>query len=164
MRNRHFPFPAVILACFLFCMPVSGADTSVQDQPQLFTNQDLGKYNNPSASGTKDTKTVYQEDREGYLKDKKKNIMEEREQEYWCKKASAFRKKIEKADEDMKKIEKELSEENGKSLHAGKKSTELQKRLEKAKKRVKDAEADLDDLEHEAHRKGVPPGWLRCQT
>jgi len=145
-------------------MPVSGADTSVQDQPQLFTNQDLGKYNNPSASGTKDTKTVYQEDREGYLKDKKKNIMEEREQEYWCKKASAFRKKIEKADEDMKKIEKELSEENGKSLHAGKKSTELQKRLEKAKKRVKDAEADLDDLEHEAHRKGVPPGWLRCQT
>jgi hypothetical protein len=83
-------------------MPVSGADTSVKDQPQLFTNQDLGKYNNPSGSGSKDTKTVFQEDREEYLKDKKKRIMEEHEQEFWCKKASAFRKKIGKAGEDVK--------------------------------------------------------------
>jgi DNA repair exonuclease SbcCD ATPase subunit len=164
MRNTLFPALAFILAYSLFCSPVSGADTSVQDQPQSFTNQDLGKYNNTSGSGTKDTKTVFQEDREEALNNRKKRAMEEHEQGYWCKKASAFRKKIEKAGVDVKEIEKELSEENGKSLHSGKKNTKLQKRLEKAKKLVKDAEADLDDLEHEAHRKGVPPGWLRCQT
>lgn len=165
MHNTLFPAIAFIVAYSLFCSPVSGADTSVQDQPQLFTNQDLGKYNNTSGSGaTKDTKTGYREVRGEALNDRKKRAVEEHEQEYWCKKASAYKKKIEKAGEDVKEIEKELSEENGKSLHSGKKNTQLQKRLEKAKKLVKDAEADLDDLEHEAHRKGVPPGWLRCQT
>jgi hypothetical protein len=164
MRNTLFPALAFILAYSLFCSPVSGADTSVQDQPQSFTNQDLGKYNNTSGSGTRGTKPGYQEDRGEYLKDKKKRIMEEHEQEYWCKKASAFRKKIEKAGEDVKETEKEISDANSKNLLSVKKNTQLQKRLKKAKKLVKDAEADLDDLEHEAHRKGVPPGWLRCQT
>jgi hypothetical protein len=28
---------------------------------------------------------------------------------------------------------------------------------------LKAEEQELNDLENEAHRKGVPPGWLRCQ-
>jgi DNA repair exonuclease SbcCD ATPase subunit len=164
MFKRSFLSLAVVFFCSLLCTAANGADTSAQDQPQLYTNQDIEKYKNPSVSGPMDTKTVFQEDRGEALKDKNKRILEEHEKDFWCKKASAYKKKIEKADEDLKAIEKKLSAENDKSLHAGKKSTELQKRLEKAKKRVQDAEADLDDLEHEAHRKGVPPGWLRCQT
>ncbi|MDH4231266.1 MAG: hypothetical protein OEW04_04460 [Nitrospirota bacterium] len=164
MLKRFFPFLAVVIACSFFCMPVVGAETPAQDQPQLFTNQDLGKYNVPSASRTTGAKTVYQEDGEEYLKGKKKRVLEEHEQDYWCKKASAVKRKIEKACEDVKEAEKEISVANSKNLHSGKKNAPLQKRLEKAKKRVRDAEADLDDLEHEAHRKGVPPGWLRCQT
>ena len=163
MVKRPFLFPAVFFVCSLLCTAVNGADTSVQDQPQLYTNQDIEKYKIPSVPGTTDRKAVFQEDRGEALNDRKNRSMEDHDKEYWCKKASAHKKKIEKADEDMKEIEKELFAENSKSLHAGKKSTALQKRFEKAKKRVKDAEADLDDLEHEAHRKGVPPGWLRCQ-
>ena len=162
MPRRLFPALAVVLLYPLFCISASVAAGSEQDQPQLFTNQDLGKYKSSSVSGT--TETVSREDRGAYLKDKKERIMEEREMEYWCKKASAYKKKIEKADEDVKEIEKELSGEKSMNLHAGKKNTRLQKRLEKAKEQVRDAEAALDELEHEAHRKGVPPGWLRCQT
>ena len=63
----------------------------------------------------------------------------------------------------MKEMEKKLSEEKSKSLRTSKKNTPLQKRLVKARKQVTAAEKDLDDLEHVAHRKGIPPGWLRCQ-
>jgi hypothetical protein len=38
-----------------------------------------------------------------------------------------------------------------------------QRNLESAKKRLKDADEQLSDVEAEAHRKGIKPGWLRCQ-
>ena len=158
--------------CFLFsiflvnsicCTAVNGDDKPAQGQPQLFTNQDIEKYKDPSDSKTTDTKTVLKEDREEFRNDKNQSIREDQEKEYWCKKASAYKKKIKKADDDVKETEKKISEENNKSLHAGKKTALLQKRLEKARKKVEYAEADLGELEDEAHRKGVPPGWLRCQ-
>jgi chromosome segregation ATPase len=145
------------------CTAVNGEDKSVQGQPQLFTNRDIEKYKGPSEAKTTDTKTVLREDREKVRNDKNQSIREDQEKEYWCKKASAYKKKIKKADDDVKETEKKISEESSKSLHAGKKTALLQKRLEKARKKVEDAEADLGELEDEAHIKGVPPGWLRCQ-
>lgn len=158
--------------CFLFsiflinsicCTAVNGDDKSAQGQPQLFTNQDIEKYKGPSEAKITGTKTVLMEDREEVRNDKNKSIREDQEKEYWCKKASAHKKKIKKADDDVKETEKKISEESSKGLHAGKKTALLQKRLEKARKKVEDAGADLGELEDEAHRKGVPPGWLRCQ-
>jgi len=158
--------------CFLFSVflinlmciaSVNGEDKSSQGQPQLFTNQDIEKYKGPSEADSTDTKTVSREDREEVLKDKNQSIREDQEKEYWCKKASAYKRKIKKADDDVKEAEKTISEQNSKGLHAGKKTAVLQKRLEKARQKVGYAEADLGELEDEAHRKGVPPGWLRCQ-
>ena len=158
--------------CFLFsiflvnsicCTAVNGEDKSAQGQPQLFTNQDIEKYKGPSDSKTTANKTVLREDMEEVRNDKNQSIREDQEKEYWCKKASAYKKKIKKADDDVKETEKEISQENNKSLHANKKTAQLEKRLEKASKKVEYAEADLGELEDEAHRKGVPPGWLRCQ-
>ena len=36
-------------------------------------------------------------------------------------------------------------------------------KITKSKKQLRYAEKDLAEFEGEAHRKEVPPGWLRCQ-
>lgn len=162
MISRLFLLLSIVFVYSMFPAPLKCAEF-VQDEPRVFTNQDIEKYKSPSETKTMDTKTVLKEDREESGKDKKKRIMEEHEMEYWCKKASAYKKKIEKADEDVKEIEQEISEEASKSSRNSKKTALRQKKLEKAGKRFKDAEKDLADLEQEAHRKGVKPGWLRCQ-
>lgn len=162
MYNRLMVFLFVIIVFSLFPAPVKCADP-VGDKPRVFTNEDIEKYKSPSDSITTDTKTVLQEDREESRKSKNQRIKEEREMEFWCKKASAYKKKIKEADEDVKEIEKELSEEGSKSSASSKKIALRQKKLDKATKRLKGAEADLGELEDEAHRKGIKPGWLRCQ-
>ena len=158
--------------CFLFsiflvnsicCTAVNGEDKSAQGQPQLFTNQDIEKYKGPSEAKTTDTKTFLREDMEKVRNDKNQSIREDQEKEYWCKKASAYKKKIKKADDDVKETEGEIVQGSSKGSHGGKKTSQLQKKLEKSRKKVEYAEAGLGELEDEAHRKGVPPGWPRCQ-
>jgi len=163
MLKRLFFSLSIVFFCSLLCASVHGGDGSVRDQPQLYTNQDIERYKTPSEVAKTAAKSAPREDREEDREDKKQRIREDHEKEYWCKKASACKEKIEKADEAVKEIEKELSEEKSKSLRTSKKNKPLQKRLDKARKQVTAAEKDLDDLEHEAHRKGIPPGWLRCQ-
>lgn len=163
MSNRLFLFLAIVFVYSMYSAAVNGAENPIQDGPQLFTNQDVEKYKSPSDAKTTNTKAVLKEYREDSRKSKNKRIMEEREMEFWCKKASAYKKKIKEADEDVKVIEKEISEEGSKSSRSSKKTALRQKKLEKATKRLKGAEADLGELEQEAHRKGVKPGWLRCQ-
>ena len=163
ISHRICLFLSIVFVYSMYSAVAAGTERSVQDEPQLFTNQDIEKYNSPSETKRTDKKIVLKEDREENRKDKQKRTIEEHEMEYWCKKASAYKKKIKEADEDVKVIEKELSEQSSKSLNTGKKNTLLQKRLEKARKKFQNEEKDLDDLEDEAHRKGVKPGWLRCQ-
>jgi len=154
---------SIFLVNSICCTAVNGEEKSAQEQPQLFTNQDIEKYKVPSEAKTTDTKTVLREDRGEVRDNKNQSISEDQEKEYWCKKASTYKKKIKKADDDVRETEKKIYEESSKSLHASKKNEQLQKRLEKAREKIKDAEADLGELEDEAHRKDVPPGWLRCQ-
>jgi len=159
--------------CFLFtvfivnsmcCTAVNGAESSAEEQPQIFTNQDIEKYKGPSeVKATRDTKTVSRDDMERARNYEKQSIREDREKEYWCKKASAYKKKIKKADDDVKETEGEIVQGSSEGSHGGKKTSQLQKKLEKSRKKVEYAEAGLGELEDEAHRKGVPPGWPRCQ-
>ena len=85
------------------------------------------------------------------------------EQEYWCKKATNARNKIENAGRDVIEREEDISREKTKSVRTSRKINTLQARLKKAKDHRSSAERDLKDIESEAHRKGIPPGWLRCQ-
>ena len=153
----------VVLSAMVFA-PASEAEGLLQEEPPLFTNKDVQKYKSSHDAAPDRPKKVFPDDRGESSKDRKKRLMEDHEMEYWCKKASACRRKIEKADEEVKGIERQRDEESSKGFRVAKKNTALQKRLEKARKRLKDAEKDLDDLENEAHRKGARPGWLRCQT
>lgn len=135
-----------------------GQNETAQKEPPVFTNQDIEKYKQPSDSKFHPVKT----DRTAEKKAKAEKIKEEQEKESWCKKANSYKKKIDKIKDEITEAEKELSEEKGVDL-SYKKKKEVQKRLHNARKHLKYAEKDLSELEDEAHRNGIPPGWLRCQ-
>jgi hypothetical protein len=139
-----------IAASGFFPYNAAGNEAPKQDI-QPFTNKDLEKYHNTSESKPavpdpmlKDTKS------EKIVKTEKSR--EQKEKEYWCKKTTPYRRKIEKAKDDIREIEK-----------SGKITKQLKKKLEVVKKQLKTAEQDLADIEDEAYRKRIPPGWLRCQ-
>jgi septal ring factor EnvC (AmiA/AmiB activator) len=91
--------------------------------------------------------------------------------EYWCKKASVLQRAIDKARDNVRYEEEKLkraknsrpsmSYKQQKSYEA--RISELERKVERAKNSLNYAEKDLQDLENEAHRKSIPPGWLRCQ-
>jgi len=162
MINRFFLCLSIVFITSVSSAPVKGAEF-VQDEPRVFTNQDIEKYKSPSDAKPAPAKTVLKEDREDSGKDKKKRIMEEREMEYWCKRASTCNRRIEDGKEAIKEIKDEIFEAKTEGRYSHKKNTMLEKKLESAKKRLRKVEGDLNDLEQEAHRKGVKPGWLRCQ-
>ena len=78
-------------------------------------------------------------------------------------KSNFAEKKIENADQGGQRTRRRHLTGAVKSLSTSKKVNTLQSRLKKAKDHKSSTERDLKDIENEAHRKGIPPGWLRCQ-
>ncbi len=145
----------IIPALVLFCTTVYGEKSpSAQGDAPYYSNKDLDQYEMSSDKRNGDAKTIEK------TKQKKAKVnRENKEQEYWCKKATSYKRKIERGQDEISEMEKELSAED---LNRKKKVT-LEKKLRKLRKEVAYTEKDLSDLEDEAHRKNVPPGWLRCQ-
>jgi len=170
MVRRLFCFLSVVFVCSMFSSPANCDDRAVQDQPHLFTNEDIKKYKTPSETGTvseqprasQENKQVSRKGKKKRNKDKKQQS-EEHEMEYWCKKATTCNRKIEDEKAAIKEIEDEIFESKTKSSYSHKENVKKENRLESARKRLKKAEGELNDLETEAHRKGAKPGWLRCQ-
>jgi hypothetical protein len=132
---------------------------SAEEKQPYFTNEDVKKYRkSPDGQPALPKKDVKEE-----KKATASMARDKQEQERWCKQANEQRKKIETARDDVVKAEKDLSREKEKSAGSSKKNKKLQNRLDQAKRRLSVEEKELHDLENEAHRKGVPPGWLRCQ-
>jgi predicted nucleic acid-binding Zn-ribbon protein len=134
---------------------------NAQQSAPYFSNEDIEKYKSPSDYKTYRTKTEAVE-----TKKKAEKTKEQKEKEYWCKRATEYRKKIEKAQGDVEETEKKLAELEGNTLPGAKSKKalkQLDSKLRKSKKHLRNAERDLSDFEDEAHRKGIPPGWLRCQ-
>ncbi len=151
--------PPLLLPVFLYFLTLSpavviGDNESLHEESPTFSNKDLEKYKNSSDDAAESGMDI---DKRG------ENIgraekREQREKEYWCKKASLYRKKIDKAEGEMKETEKDRAAAEGRH------SRTAVKKLERTKRQLRDAKIDLRDLEDEAHRKGIPPGWLRCQS
>ena len=140
-----------ILTVGLFPFNASGDEAPSRDDLRTFTNKDLEKYRSNS-----DIKPVAPEpaikdiNSEKIVKTEKSR--EQKEKEYWCKKTKPYIRKIDKAKDDIREIE-----------GIGKVTKQSKKKLAVAKKNLKTAEQDLSDIEDEAYRKRIPPGWLRCQ-
>jgi chromosome segregation ATPase len=161
---------SAVFVCSILYSPANCADSTAQDQPQLYTNEDIAKYQTPSDTVTASEQPASEEDGKVSRKDKKqytnkdkKQQTEEHEMEYWCGKAKTCNQKIEDGREAIKEIENEIFEAKTKGRSNHEKLAALEKKLATAKKRLRKAEKDLTDLENEAHRKGAKPGWLRCQ-
>ncbi len=150
----------IVLVIGLFPVIAAGADTASQTEAPVFTNQDTEKYKTPADNNPSVIKTKM--DKATEKSEKAQKIKEEQEKEYWCKKTIQCKNKIEKIKEEIAEAEKELSGEN--SMHLSyKEKKAIQKKIKSEKKKLKYAENDLAEFEDEAHRKGIPPGWLRCQ-
>lgn len=128
---------------------------AVQVDAPYFSNKDVEQYKMPSDNKTTNAKM----NKTGTNEEKAKEKKEQQDQEYWCKKATSYKRKVEKSQDEVSEIEKELSAED----LSRKKKVPLEKRLKKAQKQLTYTERDLADFEEEAHRKDIPPGWLRCQ-
>ncbi|MBI4683984.1 MAG: OmpH family outer membrane protein [Nitrospirae bacterium] len=156
MRSKFLLCIMTVLAISV-CSVVTGEENTIQKEEQSFTNKDLEKYREPS-----DNRMLAPRDRIEAKKGKAEKIKEQQEKEYWCKKATQYRNKTEKIKEELTETEKALSAEGVISSSYSKKK-EIEKKRGKLQKQLKYAEQDLSNLEAEAHRSSVPPGWLRCQ-
>lgn len=150
----------VILGIAFMSSSTYGADSSAR--PLSFSNKDLEPYENPEGGNSRGPQSPEPKNSEG-RKTKAEDAKEQREKEYWCKRTTPQRKKIRQLNEEINEKERELAEENAAGSARNKKTRTLNKALAKTRRRLKDAEGMLSDLADEAHRKGVPMGWLRCQ-
>jgi hypothetical protein len=148
--------PLALIAALLFLF--AGAGFCEEKSPS-FSNDDIDKYRNPSDNGLQERRRTTT----SVKKDENKKAQGKQDQEYWCKRATVMKKKIENAERDVREREEDISREQSKTFHTSRKMNTLQSRLKKAKDHLSSAERDLNDIEHEAHRKGIRPGWLRCQ-
>ncbi len=141
---------------------LSGAYAADSSQKSLtYSNKDLQPYVDSSPRELREPDSPHPK---GPNKTKTATVSrEQREKEYWCKKASGPRKKIQRLNDDISEKEQQLAETSRNGAIRNGKTMALNKEIAKTRKRLKYAESDLRDLEDEAYRKGVPPGWLRCQ-
>ncbi len=159
-RDMFISSTALFVFSLVFALGAFSNEVLGQAETPIFTNKDIDKYKGPNDYN----KTEKSETRD-YRADKQeqlKKINEEREKEYWCKKASPYRRKIESTTDDIRQLEDEQLQANVKSP-SGKKGRSISRRIQSTRKKLREAEKDLAELENEAYRKGVPQGWLRCQ-
>ena len=151
-----------LLSTGFLCIAVAAALPSAgtaQDQVPVYSNSDVERFRQPSDSQAAEPTKGLKSDRKADARAAKDNI----ERERWCKKATAQRDEIEKAQYEVEVSGKKLREEEEKNFRS-KKTKQLQEKLVLAKRKLTREEKELTDIENEAHRKGVPPGWLRCQV
>ena len=159
---------------FFFCLSASvpAADPQ-QETSRSFTNKDLEQYRsepNPQVPPAADISAVTI-NQKGGKKEKPHVGLDKKEQDYWCRKATQINKKIAKDKEKTGELTVRLTEISEAESHVlGAQRTKLSKQraktekdLKTAGKHLKERQGELAAIEDEAHRKGVPPGWLRCQ-
>lgn len=143
-------------------MPSASYSSGPSERPLFFSNKDLEPYKDTAGPATREAQPL--ESKSPEVKEAKfEDPREQREKEYWCGKATPLRKKVQRLSEETREKERELAEENAKGSVRNKKAQALNKELAKARKNLKNAQEDFSDIADEAHRKGVPQGWLRCQ-
>jgi hypothetical protein len=150
----------------------AGAESQQQDTSSAFTNKDLEQYRPAAASETPSQSAVgASTDHPAEKRQKTAAIVNKKEQEHWCKKARQVKKSValakDKVDEHTARLH-ELETAEGQVI--GKKRSGLEKQrnkasrdLKKATKRLRERQETLAELEDDAYRNNIPPGWLRCQ-
>ena len=121
--------------------------------PGKYNNEDLNKFETPRT----DVKTA--PDVSDKISDEKKSEdLETQDREEWCRRGAPILRAISEAQDEIEELNSELSKEAQEVMS----ESRQEGRRESATRKLREAEKALDDLDGEAHTKGVPPGWLRC--
>jgi hypothetical protein len=150
-----------LLCLFLF----AGLMTAeASEQSQSFKDGDLAKYRNPSDRTENDLAAE-----KGKTTDIRRSVTA-KEKDYWCKEGMKRAKSVEKAQArvnssaaDVKKWEDAADRHHG-DRKAAKRLRNARKKMAKDQKALAKEEAELSGFENRAHRKNIPPGWLKCNT
>ncbi|HUO76894.1 MAG TPA: hypothetical protein VMU21_04880 [Thermodesulfovibrionales bacterium] len=111
-----------ILLNVFFFLSVMGAESKPADDAPYFTNEDVKKYRQPADDGN----SAVKHDKAGDKGETAKKGESQKEQEYWCKKATSYRRKIEKNQEEVLNKEKvltDLKESGGKKKRVPRRSS-----------------------------------------
>jgi hypothetical protein len=149
--------------CLIMLPLVSPSVSHAAEHPAAYSDRDLDKYRNP-ADGTPSTVPAPSKHTS-----QKKAGSDSKEKEYWCKAATKQAKVVEKAKDRVQSAESAVAKRQDGANHkppsdrkAQKRLADAQKKLAKEQKKCAQEEAALSALENRAHRKGIPPGWLKC--
>ncbi|MDA8432959.1 MAG: hypothetical protein M0Z60_08355 [Nitrospiraceae bacterium] len=164
MRGCGSACLAFALIVLFSALPSAASSGQTADEATpYYTNKDIEKYAAPADSKPADSKAEPPAKTAVSQKEASERKKTDKEQEYWCRKASAARKTLEKRQDRISEIEKEIAEKKDAGASGAKAGRSLQRSLDKATREYHRAEKDFAEIGDEAHRKGIPPGWLRCQ-
>jgi hypothetical protein len=152
-----------VIALILASFALNYQDCAAENTPIVYTNDDLYR-KSPAEIRDSDRRRPLAETKanKGH---KTLNSSETVNKERWCKKATGLNNRVDSAKKELESAKKKKQEAET-ATSRKKKAQQLgaaEKRVAGAQKALDNAEKKLSDLEQEAHRKGVPPGWLRCQ-
>jgi hypothetical protein len=128
MRVKPTSLPSVLTFVLILAASTWGSENTVQEEIPYFTNKDIRQYKQPSDGEI----PVTDGDRKTEKDKRSQKIKEDREKEYWCKKAGPYRKKIDRTRDEIQATEKALSES---SLTPKKKKT-LNRKLQSSRKKL----------------------------
>ena len=135
----------------LFCY--QGNAFAEHTGPGKYNNEDLNKYEAPK-TGEKTVPNVSDK----MPDEKKSEDLEAQDKEAWCRRGTPFIRAISEAQNELDEINSELSEEGQEVLA----ESRQEERRDSAMRKLREAEEALGYLDDEAHAKGVPPGWIKC--
>jgi hypothetical protein len=157
MKKFLMILAVLAMSCMFVPAVVRAATESQGEEATSFSNQDLEKYKSPDDNASA----------QGAVRVEKMNRTakrdEQREKENWCSRARECQKKIDRAKDELKDEEDRTNDDSGTGLKKHKMRKQTRRNYVQARKKLREAERDLSYLEEEAHRKDIPPGWLRCQ-
>ncbi len=136
----------------LFCY--RGDSFAEHTGPGKYNNEDLNKYETTGETGEKTAPNVPDKT----FNDKNGEGLETRDREEWCRRGTPIIRAISEAQNELAKLNSELYEEGQETMSEARKEG----RRDSAMKKLSEAEKALSALEDEAHAKGVPVGWVRC--
>lgn len=148
---RQVYFSLLIFTLFIWTNVFAG------DAP-VFTNDNLDKYNKQKPMTVREEPK--ESDSKSDFKDEQKQQKNESDKEYYCKKASELRRKIESTKKGLEAARTESASASGGAVNV---AVSVTSSIAPFEAKLKDAELELAALEQEAHEKKIPAGWLRCQ-
>ena len=122
--------------------------------PGKYNNEDLNKYE--TTGGTEEKTAPNLPDKTS--NENKSEDLEPQDKEEWCRRGTPFLRAISEAQNELDELNSPLYEE-GQEVES---ESRKEGRRNTAMKKLNDAERALSALEDEAHAKGVPVGWVRC--